>query len=144
MGQFGTKVISLQPVAQNKVMSVEMKKEKLKGYYEGRIVIVISWVWAEEMGNNGWLPDGQFRHWGDGMPFTRPWNTGRWLQLISRRNVMGRQKSFASCMPGFFTHQHSHCYIFSSAASVIPGQVMKTGEIKVTSGTKWTKSEKVG
>lgn len=53
MGQFGTKVISLQPVAQNKVMSVEMKKEKLKGYYEGRIVIVISWVWAEEMGNNG-------------------------------------------------------------------------------------------
>lgn len=48
------KVISLQPVAQDKVMSVEMKKgNKLEGHYEGGIVIAINHVWAEERENNG-------------------------------------------------------------------------------------------
>lgn len=53
----GAKVTSLQPMAQNKVMSVEMKKkDRLKGCYEGGIMIVINWMWAaEERDNNGWL-----------------------------------------------------------------------------------------
>lgn len=59
MATSGAKVTSLQPMAQNKVMSVEMKKkDQLKGCCEGGIMIVINWVWvAEEKDNNVWLLD---------------------------------------------------------------------------------------
>lgn len=58
MAKSGMKVISLQPVAQDKVMSVKMKKgNKLKGHYEGGIVIAINHVWAEER-ENKWMTFG--------------------------------------------------------------------------------------